>query len=36
MSIEPETPATEVRKQPNKPTKMMVFVEGVFIALAMM
>ena len=36
MSIEPETPATEVRKQPNKPTRMMVLVEGVLSELAMM
>jgi hypothetical protein len=32
----PETPATEVKKHPNKPTRMMVLVEGVFIEFAMM
>ena len=35
MSMEPETPATEVKNHPNKPTRMMVLVEGVFSELAM-
>ena len=35
MSMEPETPATEVKKQPNKPTRMIVLVEGVVRELAM-
>jgi hypothetical protein len=35
MSMEPETPATEVKKHPNNPTRMMVLVEGMFNELAM-
>ncbi len=36
MSIEPDTPATEVKKHPTNPTRIMVLVEGMFSELAMM
>jgi hypothetical protein len=36
MSMEPDTPATEVKKHPTNPTKMMVLVEGMFSELAIM
>ena len=35
MSMEPDTPATEVKKHPNNPTRMIVLVEGMFCELAM-
>jgi hypothetical protein len=36
MSMEPETPATEVKKHPTSPTRIMVLVEGIFNEWAMM
>jgi hypothetical protein len=36
MSMAPETPATEVKKHPTNPTRMMVLDEGMFNELAMM
>jgi hypothetical protein len=35
MSMEPDTPATDVKKHPINPTRMMVLVEGMFSELAM-
>jgi hypothetical protein len=35
INIEPVTPATEVKKHPTSPTKMMVLREGIFKAVVM-
>jgi hypothetical protein len=35
ISMEPVTPATEVMKQPTNPTKMMVCLEGILMAVVM-